>query len=236
MDAEALVHGPVPTDRLDHFLPDIIDRVVLPLGILSISYDQFLRLRARPFAPVYQIQIAHSREDVVARLARRCPIGPRRQSVGALNQTSQGRTFRQREVPSMFAKITARCRFRSVETAPEVDPVQVQLHDFLFAELLLDPASQKNLEQFAMKRAFLERKTVPGQLLGDRTCPLADMTGRDVLQRCPCDSKQIVTAMLIKLPIPPRDHRIDQAARQLLIGHRLAVEDAKFYQHGGYDL
>src|SRR4029077_3144056 len=148
-----------------------------------------------------------------------------RQSVGALNQTSQGRAFRQREVPSMFAKITARRRFRPVKTAPEVDPVQIQLHDLLFAELLLDPAGQKNLEQLAMKRPFLERKTVPGQLLGDRTCPLADMTGRDVLQRRPCDSKQIVAAMLIKFCVLHRDHRIDQVARQLLIWHRLAVLD-----------
>ena len=46
-----------------------------------------------------------------------------------------------------FSEITARGRFRAVKSAAEINPVQIQLHDFLFAELLLDPAWQRQISR-----------------------------------------------------------------------------------------
>src|SRR5205823_10142204 len=106
-----------------------------------------------------------------------------RQSVWAFDQASERGALRQRHLPRGFAEVPARGCLRSVQSAAEIDAVQIQLHDFLFPELLFDSLGQKNLERLAAERSFFERKTVARQLLCDGACTLAHMAGGQVLER-----------------------------------------------------
>src|SRR5580700_8562347 len=124
-----------------------------------------------------------------------------------------------------FSKVAARRGFRAVEPAAEINPVQIQLHDFLFAELILDAARQKNLEELAAERFFLQSKTVSRELLGDRACALSHMAGHKVFKSRPHDSGKIVAVMLIKFTVLNRDHGVDQIARELIVWNRFAVLD-----------
>ena len=55
-----------------------------------------------------------------------------------------------------FAKITAgKPLRRRIHPPPEIDAVEIQLHDLLLAEALLDSAGKKDLEQLAPERLFL---------------------------------------------------------------------------------
>ena len=70
VNTEAFVHGAVPSDRVDHLLADIIDRVVLALCVLTISNHEFRRLRGGVFRIVNVTEVAHSSERVITRIAR----------------------------------------------------------------------------------------------------------------------------------------------------------------------
>src|SRR6266851_1509825 len=124
-----------------------------------------------------------------------------------------------------FSKVAARRGFRPVEPASEINPVQVQLHDFLFAETILDAARQKNLEELAAERFFFQSKTVSRELLGDRACALSHMAGQKVFKSRSHDSEKIVAVMLIKFTVLNPDHGVDQIARQLIVWNRFAVLD-----------
>ena len=167
--------------------------------------------------------VAHPIERVVARFARGRAIGPWRQSVWALDQACQGGAFCQRHFTGWFAKVPPRRCFRSVQAGAEIDPVQIQLHDFLFAEVVFNPLCQENLEQLAAERFFFERKTVARQLLRNGAGALAHMSGRQIFQRCADDSERIEAVMLIKFCVFNCDDRVNEIGRQLVIRHRLAV-------------
>ena len=51
------------------------------------------------------------------------------------------------------------------------------------------------------------------------------MAGRKILQGGPDDAREVVAAVLIKLIILDGDDRVDQVARQLFVGHSLAILD-----------
>src|SRR2546430_2471091 len=125
----------------------------------------------------------------------------------------------------MFPEITARCRFRSVESPTEINPVQIQLYDLLFAEAVFDSLGQKNLEQLAAERSFLERETIARQLLCDRARALTHPRGDEVLEGCANDAEEIVAVMAIKFCVFNGDDGVNQIRRQLVVGDRLAVLD-----------
>ncbi len=149
--------------------------------------------------------------------------GPRRQSVWTFDQACERGAFRQRHFARGLAEVTSRRCFRSIKPASEINPVQIQLHDFLFAEVLFDSLRQKKLEQLAAKRFLLERKTVARQLLCNRACTLAHMAGRQILKCCTDDPEQIVAVVLIKLCVLDGHNGLDEIGRQLAVRHRLAV-------------
>jgi len=97
------------------------------------------------------------------------------------DETSQRRAFRQRHVASGLAKVAARGCFGSVHAAAEINPVQIQLEDFLFAEIVFDALGQENLQELSAVCPFFERKTIARQLLRDGAAALADMAGRQIL-------------------------------------------------------
>src|SRR4029453_12811970 len=127
--------------------------------------------------------------------------------------------------------VTAASCFRSVETTAEINPVKVELHDFLFAELLLDSARQKNFEQFAAKRFFLERKTVARQLLCNRARALTYVARREVFQRGTDDPHQIVSLMPIKFRVLDGDYCVDEIAGQLIVRHCIPVLDVDLAEY-----
>ena len=85
VNAEAFIHGAVPSDRVDHLLPDIIDGVVLSLCILPISDHQILRLGRGAIGTVDEAEISHASERVISRIARSRLVRPGREPVRAFN-------------------------------------------------------------------------------------------------------------------------------------------------------
>src|SRR5262250_545726 len=48
-----------------------------------------------------------------------------------------------------LAKVAARGCFGPVHAATEINPIQIQLEDFLFAEIVFDSLGQKDLQQLS---------------------------------------------------------------------------------------
>src|SRR5205807_2018901 len=90
--------------------------------------------------------------------------------------------FTQRKIACPFAEITARRGFRAIKTAAEINPVEIKLQDLLLVEIVLNPASDKNLEKFAAKCFPFEGKTVARQLLRDRARALTHVSSDQVLE------------------------------------------------------
>src|SRR4051812_49365683 len=154
MNAESFIHRAIPADRVDYFLAHVIDSVGLSLRVLSIANDDRLVLAGSSAFGRDESEIAHFREDDVPRLPCAILIRPRREPIRTLDNPSQRRAFRQRHLARRFSEITARSRLCSVQAAAEINAVQVELHDLLLSEALLDPACEKYLEQFSAEGAL----------------------------------------------------------------------------------
>ena len=75
-NAESFVHGAVPADGFDDFLPDVIDRVSLPLGALAIANCDLFIGRAGVTFGANESEVAHSCQHYVARIACAGFVGP----------------------------------------------------------------------------------------------------------------------------------------------------------------
>ena len=133
-------------------------------------------------------------------------------SVWTFDQAGERRALRQRHIARRLAKVPARGCFGSVHAAAEINPVQIQLEDFLFAEIVFDALGQKNLQQLPAVCSFFERETVARQLLCDGAAALADMAGRQIFERCANDPEQIVAVVLVKFCVLDCNHGVDQIA------------------------
>jgi len=80
----------------------------------------------------------------------------------------------------------------------------------LFAELVFDALCQINLQQLTAVCSFFERETVARQLLRDGAAALADMTGRQVFERCANDPQKIVAVVLVKFCVLDGNDGVDQ--------------------------
>ena len=225
VDAEPFIHRAIPSRRLNHLLPDVIDRVGLSLRVLSITDDDIVRLCLGAVLAIDESKIAHAGKCNIARFPRCCPIGPRRQPIWAFDDAGERRAFYQRHLACRFIEITAGGCLRPIESAPEINSVQIQLHDFLFVVSLLDAFREVDFEKFPTISLFLERKTVARELLGDRACTLSHVAGDKIFEGGPHDAGRIVAAMLIKFVVFHRDNGVYQIARQLIVGNGLAVLD-----------
>src|SRR5205823_10661257 len=124
------------------------------------------------------------------------PVRPGRKPIRTFDDAGQSRAFYQRHLSRRFIEITARGCLRAIESATEIDSVQIQLHDFLFIEMLLDLFSDKDFEKFSPIRFFFESETVARQLLRDRARALSDVAGDRVDQGRTRDAKEIVATVL----------------------------------------
>ena len=95
----------------------------------------------------------------------------------------------------------------------------------MLVEIVLDPPSQKDFDQFAAICFPFESEAVAGQLLGDRACALTNAPSGQIFQTGAQNSPQGVAVMLIETGIFNRDHSIHQIARNLVVGNRLPVFD-----------
>ena len=124
-DAKAFVLCPVPTYSSNDLLADVIDRVALALRVLPAANHDLLRSRGGASFPADQAEVTHPIKRVIAHLARIVAVRPWRQSIWALDQTRERGALRQRHFTRGLAKVSARRRFRTVQSAAEIDPVQI---------------------------------------------------------------------------------------------------------------
>ena len=225
VNAITFVYRAIPSHGCDHLLADVIDGVSLALSVLPTPDRDLFGAGSCALFTADEPKIAHPVERKVPRLARVGPIRPWRKSVWALYQTGQRRALRQRHIARRLAKVPARGCFGSVHAATEINPVQIQLEDFLFAEIVFDALGQKNLEQLAAVCSFFERETVARQLLCDGAAALPHMACRQIFERCANDPQKIVAVVLIKFCVLDGNDGVDQIGSQLLVRDCLAVFD-----------
>src|SRR5262245_15465333 len=83
--------------------------------------------------------------------------------------------------------------------------------------------ARKNLRELAPKSAFLQRKTISRELLGDRASALPHMSGREIFQGGADNAPEIVTTVLVEFVVFNRNNRIHQIARYLVVRNRFAI-------------
>ena len=88
--------------------------------------------------------------------------------VGALRKCSEIRHLLEREIVQRLAEIVEGCRGHAVGVHPQEDFVQVELHNLVFGETLLDPLGEYCFLELAFDRTFGIQKEVLGDLLSDR--------------------------------------------------------------------
>jgi hypothetical protein len=76
VDPITFIHRPIPADRRDHLLPDVIDRIRLTLRALPAAGHDLFRLRCLAALARNESEITHPGEGHVPRIARAVFIAP----------------------------------------------------------------------------------------------------------------------------------------------------------------
>src|SRR5205085_9961311 len=92
-----------------------------------------------------------------------------------------------------------------------INPVQIQLDDFLLSEMIFDALGEEDLQQLATVCSFFERETVARQLLCDGAAALPHMTCSQVFQRCANDTQQIIAVMFVKFCVLDGNNSINRS-------------------------
>jgi hypothetical protein len=143
-----------------------------------------------------------------------------------LEQTREHRRFGQRHLLDRFAEVEFRRRLDAEGAAAHIDPVEVELENLPFGEMVLQPKRQKSLVDFAHDRALVGKEQVFGELLGDRGAALHDAGRTRVHAERARGSDHVYAEMLVKAPILRREHGLDQIVRIFLQWHGVVVLDA----------
>src|SRR4029453_4242026 len=82
--------------------------------------------------------------------------------------------------PRGFAEIALRRRLDPVGAGAEIDPIEIKLENVRLAELSLEPKRKHELVHLAPGRAFLGKKQVLGELLGNGRAALRDAAAKNI--------------------------------------------------------
>ena len=148
-------------------------------------------------------------------------IDARRRTGGRADDPGQQRAFRHGHVDGLLAEVTARRRSHPEVPLPEINPVEVIVHDLVLGQMLLEPDRDEGLEEFPVHRAGEIADEVLGQLLLDRAAPLhaARFLG-EVLPQGPQNAPIVDRAMLVKPAVFRGHHRLAHG-----LGNFVGLED-----------
>ena len=126
------------------------------------------------------------------------------------NARNRGR-LPQTEPRSRLSKVHLAGPLQTIDTRPEINPVQITLQNLVLGKPLFNPQSQTGLQELPMQTFALPNplgKTVPGQLLGQRARPLRRPAPNHVPHHRPCNPNRIQPAVGVETGILPRNQRI----------------------------
>ena len=112
-----------------------------------------------------------------------------------LRQRDQKRCFRERKPLRLLAEIGDGCGADAFEVAAEWRQRQIEIENFVLAELPLDLDRAHHLPQFCVHRALAPRLHQPRQLHRDGRAAGDDVAARDELQRRAPKRQRIDAAM-----------------------------------------
>ena len=181
------------------------------LHIVGGLPDRGLRLRIGD-----EFGVRHRRQHGLGALLGAFRIAVRRQPRRRLDQARQHRGFRQRDVLGGLAEIALRGRLHAIGAGAEIDPVEIELENFRFGMLALQPEREFDFLQFALQRALLRQEQVLGELLGQRRAALRDAAMQDVGHRRARDADRIDAVMRIEPAVLDGDEGLRQIGRQIL--------------------
>ena len=225
VDPHAIIHRPVEAERRNRLLADQVHGIgdlvwIRPLADKEIQLHGRVVLLTRD-----QVQFPHPPQDEVPDLLRPGMIVPGGKGIGTLEKPRQHRAFPDRKILGWFSEISACRRLHPVETAAEIDTVQVELHDLFLREMILDPLGQEHFQQFSAVAPLLQFEGVSGQLLGHRAGPLLHPSLMIVADRRSQDA-HVVHPVMLEEPVILLGHdRIHHGLRDLVIGNRQSVLD-----------
>src|ERR1700693_1063684 len=158
----------------------------------------------------------HPGQDEIPLLSCSLQITPWRKIVRALQKSRQHCRLPNGKIFGRFSEISLRSRLCTVQSTPEVYPIQVELHDLVLRYRPFDSHREKDLEYLTMIRAIPQIEYIPGYLLGNRAGALPDATGPGILEQRAKYPVKVNAAVLVKPVILLRDDSIDQVGRNLV--------------------
>ena len=173
----------------------------------------------------------HLAKDVVAAFLGPLFVGPRRETVRTLEQAGQRGRLPGGKRGSRNTEVTARRGLGTVESAAEVNAVQIQFHDLLLREPLLNAVGQSDLEQLAAIGPLFQVERVAGQLLRHRAGALADAARRPVGQRGARHALVIHAVVAPEFLVLGGHDGLNKKLGKFVIRDRLAVLDENFAHH-----
>ncbi len=162
-------------------------------------------------------EVEHGLERLVAAPLRLLRVGARRGSDRRADDAGQQRAFGNRELRGVLAKVAARRRADAEVPLPEINPVEVVVHDLVLRQVLLEADGDEGLEEFAVQGAGEIADEVLGELLLDRAAALhAVRLARQVLAQRADDAPVIDGAVLIEPLVFRRHDRLAHGVRDLV--------------------
>lgn len=191
------------TAELGERAVDDLDRRVDPLLRLG------LRELAHPDELVQHVGLA---------LLRALGVDPRRDVVGRLRQACDQRGLSGVELPDVLAEVEPRRLLHAVPAVTEEDLVDVEGHDLLLGQRLLEPAREDDLLDLALERLLRREQERLDHLLGDRGgALLRAATGADVHDERAEHAPVVDAAVGPELVVLRGHERVDQDLRDLLV-------------------
>ena len=215
-----------------HLLSDELDCVRFTEDRAAILDRQRLGHGAVIVGPLDPIELQHAAQHESARFQARLAVAPRGELVGAAQHPCQRCAFGEVQLPGGLAEIATRSGFDPVEPGAEIDAVEIEFQDLVFAEILLNPLRHQGFNHLAMEAPVAAGKgvgkAVAGELLGDGGCPLPDSARLPIAQRGARHADVVDAVVLPEAVILGGNERGDDVRRHLGPRNGVPVLDVDF--------
>ena len=135
-------------------------------------------------------------------------------------QTGNHRHFTEAQLVGWLTEVNLRRRPHAVGAVAEVDLVQIQLENFIFAQQLLDANSQERFLNFTHQRLFRAEEEVTRQLLSNGTGPLRGVAVHQRDAGRTEDTNRVNPMVLVEAAIFGGNECLHHLRRDLAKGHR----------------
>ena len=167
----------------------------------------------------------HLLEDERATYERLLGVLARAVDLGARDGAGEHRRLRDGEVLCALAEGAPRGFFDAIASVAEVDVIQIELEDLVFAELLLEAPREERFANLAPKGSLWIQHEVLHHLLCDRRASLTEAPAPQVDEHRAGDAEVVEAVVLVEACVLGAEHRELHVGGQRLDGHHRAPLD-----------